>query len=386
MITSTQFTIAVFGHHINLIELIFLSLALFFACWQIALHYLYFLKFTQFQSSKRNMHNSQAVSLIICVKNEKENLKINLPTILEQDYPNFEVIVVNDASWDGTEEILAFFTEQYSHLRVVEIKEDIKRIAGKKFPLTMGIKAAKNEILLLTDGDCRPTSKHWIAEMVSPYNDPKIEIVLGYSPYRYKAGLLNLLIRAETSLTAMLYLSFALKGIPYMGVGRNLSYKRELFFKHKGFASHHHIPSGDDDLFVRDAATSTNVAVVLSPVSRMLSEPKLTFKQWYIQKKRHLFVGRFYHSDIKRKLTSFSGSHFFFWIAVLGLCFFSSQLWIPIAIILGRWILQAPIVALSFKKLGHNMLAYLMPLLDIAFLFYTIFGGLVYLFSKKPKW
>ena len=257
---------------------------------------------------------------------------------------------------------------------------------GKKFPLTLGIKAAKNEIILLTDADCKSISNEWISWMVAPYKNSEIEIVLGYSPYENKFSLLNLFIRAETSLTAMMYVSLALSGNPYMGVGRNLSYRRDLFFKHKGFASHHHIPSGDDDLFVRDAATKTNTAVVISPKSRMISLPKNKVKQWIEQKRRHLFVGKFYNAPIKRKLGSFATSHFLFWSAAIALFFFTPSIWMLIGIIVGRWLIQWPVIYLASKKLGYRMLAFFMPLMDIAYLFYSIFGAMVYTFSKKPKW
>ncbi|MBX2984926.1 MAG: glycosyltransferase [Bacteroidia bacterium] len=386
MINVFSFEVAILGHEFNLISLIIICLAIIFAIWQILFHYVYFLKLIQYKFKADETAVKPSVSVVICAKNEKENLREHLESILEQDYPDFEVVVVNDSSWDGTEEILSFFTDKFPHLKIVSIKEEIKRIEGKKFPLTLGIKAAKNEIMLLTDADCHPTSKHWISEMMAPYANTNIEMVLGYSPYQYRPGLLNLLIRAETSLSAMMYVSFALKGSPYMGVGRNLSYKKELFFRHKGFASHHHIPSGDDDLFVRDASTSTNTAIVISPQSRMLSLPKVSFTQWFRQKKRHLFVGRYYNPNIKKKLAAFSISHLFFWFFAIALFFFSPSIWIPLCIILCRWLLQAPIIYLAFKKLGHNMLAFLMPLLDLAYLFYSIFSGLVYFFSKKPKW
>ncbi|MCO6494173.1 MAG: glycosyltransferase [Bacteroidetes bacterium] len=385
MIHQVLISVRVFGLELGLVPLILTAMAISFAVWQIVFHYVHFLKLIQFKQDLK-INTDHPVSVIICAKNEKDNLSNYLPSILEQDYPSFEVIVVNDGSWDGTEEILAYFSERYSNLKVVELKEEIKRIDGKKFPLTLGIKAAKNEILLLTDADCVTTSNQWIKLMVAPYANPEIEMVLGYSPYHYKQGLLNLLIRAETSLTAMMYFSFAISGKPYMGVGRNLSYKRELFFRHKGFASHHHIPSGDDDLFVRDAATSSNTAVVFDPKSRMLSVPKITFSDWFKQKRRHLFVGKYYHSDIKRKLASFSYSHFLFWASVIALFFFSPTFLLPICIIVIRWLIQFPVVYYSFKRLGHNLLALFMPLLDIAYLFYSIFSGMVYLFSKKPKW
>ncbi len=374
------------GFDFSVIDTILLGFAISFALWQIIFHYYYFLKIYRFKSKVPDPEFCPPVSIVICAKNEKENLRENLSAILEQDYPDFEVVVVNDASWDGTDEILKYFEEKYPHLKIVEVREDIKRIDGKKFPLTMGIKAAKNELLLLSDADCKPVSNDWIRWMIAPYENEKIELVLGYSPYQNGFGLLNLFIRAETSLTAMLYFSFALARKPYMGVGRNLSYKRSLFFKHKGFASHHHIPAGDDDLFVRDSATAYNTAVVLHPNARILTKPKNKVAKWIKQKRRHLFVGKFYNPNIKRSLSAFSFSHFFFWTFIFCLLALSNHHWLTLGIIGAKWILQWPVVFLAFKKLGYRLLALFMPLLDIAYIAYALFSALVLFFSKKPKW
>jgi poly-beta-1,6-N-acetyl-D-glucosamine synthase len=359
--------------------------ALVLLLWQVIFHYRYFYRLVKFKP-KPPAKNQSGVSVILCARNEKENLTKNLPLILEQDYPNFEVIVVDDASWDGTDEVLTIFKDKYPNLRIVTIMEHVKKGEGKKFALTLGIKTAQNNILLLTDADCKPVSDKWIQYMAAPYEDSQIEMVLGYSPYETRSNLLNLLIRAETSLTAMLYMSFALRKKPYMGVGRNLSYTKELFFRNKGFATHYHIPSGDDDLFVRDSSTKNNVAIAISPEARMVSRPKNTFIEWFRQKKRHLFVGKYYKPEIKRSLFSFTFSHFLFWILIALTLIFIKPWWIGIGIVLLKWLATFPVVYMATRKIGYRFLAFFLPLLDIAYLFYGMFSGLVYLFSKKPKW
>jgi poly-beta-1,6-N-acetyl-D-glucosamine synthase len=364
----------------------FLAAAILFGFIQIYYHFYYFLRLYKFKSSEPIVEEGKGVSVIICARNERENLRKNLPLIFDQNYPNFEVVVVNDASWDGTIDVLYEFAELHPNLKIVEIKEEIKKGEGKKFALTLGIKAAKNPILLLTDADCAPTSVDWIQWMVAPYKNPQIELVLGYSPYETKNNFLNFLIRSETSLTAMNYFSFALANKPYMGVGRNLSYTKDLFFKHKGFASHHHVPFGDDDLFVRDVATPNNTAVVMAPKARMISSPKNSFVKWIRQKQRHLFVGKLYHSNIKKSLGLFALSHFLFWAAAISTILFIQPWWIGGVIILTKWILQWPVIFIAFKKLGYKSLPLFMPFMDIAYLFYSLFGATVYLFSKKPKW
>ena len=245
------------------------------------------------------------VSVVICARNEYHNLVNNLPEIFAQEYPNFEVVIVNHASDDETSGYLKEIQIQHKNLKVVNIERDLNFFKGKKFPLSMGIKSASNEILLLTDADCQPAGKNWIASMVQQYY-PETEIVLGYGPYEKKSGLLNLFIRFDTFMVALQYFSFALSGKPYMGVGRNLSYKRSMFFKNKGFTSHYKIPSGDDDLFINKVANRKNTRINIEPESYQFSRPKKTFSQWLDQKQRHLSTGKHYIFKFKFLLGLFS--------------------------------------------------------------------------------
>jgi poly-beta-1,6-N-acetyl-D-glucosamine synthase len=242
------------------------------------------------------------VSVVICARNEEENLGKFLPLILEQDYPLYEVIVVNDCSKDNTENLLGELKQKYKHLKSTIIKEDDKFSHGKKLALTIGIKAASYEYLILTDADCEPASKNWLNEIQKNFSDEK-NLILGYGGYFAEKGILNNIIRYETLFTAMQYLGFALTGKPYMGVGRNLAYKRELFFKNKGFANHLHLMSGDDDLFVQQVAGSKNTAVEFSHEAHTRSIPKRTFKNWFLQKRRHLTTGLHYRGMIKFRLS-----------------------------------------------------------------------------------
>src|SRR5690606_38714069 len=182
---------------------------------------------------------------------------------------------------------------------------------GKKLALSLGIKAAKNEILLLTDADCIPASPDWISHMVSPYlENENCEIVIGYSPFYSKTSLVNLSARMDNLYTASLYTSYALGKNPYMGVGRNLSYKKSLFFKNKGFASHLHIAPGDDDLFIRDVGTGTNTYVSMHPDSFVMTASKAGFAEWLRQKRRHNFAGKYYKAGHRFSLAMFMFSHF----------------------------------------------------------------------------
>ena len=214
-------------------ELTFLEISLLGAlvfCFLIQLYFSLFvhLKLAVVPIAELPRNGHKPLSVVLCARNELENLKTYLPAVLEQDYPDFEVVVVDDRSWDGTAQLLETFAKQYKRLKVVTVSEGSKFIAGKKFAVTMGIKAAANEWLVFTDADCLPASKNWLMGMQQP-EDQDVEILLGYSPYLKRRGILNSLIRFETFFTAVNYLSFALKGNPYMGVGRNMAYKKTLF-------------------------------------------------------------------------------------------------------------------------------------------------------------
>lgn len=220
------------------------ALALIVQLW----YYLFFFRRLAFYKKSELNANTPPASIIVCARNEEDNLIDFLHFIFEQDYPEFEVVVVNDCSTDNTPDILKELEKKYSNLKVCTIQESKNHSHGKKVALMMGIKGAKHEHLLFTNAGCKPNSKNWIKNMMQHFNS-ETEIVLGYGAFERQAGFLNKIIRFDTFLIALQYLSFALAGRTYMGTGRNLAYKKSLFFKMKGFASHYHIEAGDDDLF-----------------------------------------------------------------------------------------------------------------------------------------
>jgi cellulose synthase/poly-beta-1,6-N-acetylglucosamine synthase-like glycosyltransferase len=233
------------------------------------------------------------VSVIICARNEVDNLKELLPSVLEQDYPDYEVIVVNDCSEDESFDILGDFLKKYPHLRVSNITRDPKFTHNKKFAQFIGIKAARNELLLFTDADCKPVTKEWIKGMVCHFDD-STDFVLGYGGYMRKKGILNRYIRFDSMTIAMQYFGFAIRGIPYMGVGRNLAYRRSFFFDKKGFGNYSHVISGDDDLFVNANASPANTAVEFRKEAHTRSVPAQTAGEFFKQKSRHLTTARYY--------------------------------------------------------------------------------------------
>lgn len=326
------------------------------------------------------------VSVVICARNEAERLEKFLTLVLEQDYPNFEVIVVNDCSWDNSEDLLEALAINYKHLKVANIKFVDKHEHGKKFALTIGIKAAVNEILLLTDADCYPTSNQWIKEMMHGQTANK-EIVVAYGKYEKQNSTLNTFIRFDAFFIAVQFLGNALKGNTYMGVGRNLSYKRELFFAAKGFASHMHILSGDDDLFINEVATKSNVAVVINKDAFTVSLPKQTWKEWFRQKKRHHSTAKHYKSTHKQTLVVYPLSWLFFHAAIITGLILQYNVLILIGLYFLRACVQIAILHTAARKLNETDLGWKAPFLEFIQL---VFINPVYFFAtffvKKTKW
>lgn len=325
------------------------------------------------------------VSVIISARNEEKNLLKNLPSVMEQDYPEFEVIVVNDCSLDDSEEVLKEFSYRYKHLKIVTINEHERFKHGKKFALTLGIKAAANDYLLFTDADCEPASPNWIKRMQQNFTG-ETEIVLGYSPYLKKRGFIKTLIRFETFFTALNYLSFALKGNPYMGVGRNLAYKRELFFRVKGFASHMHIPSGDDDLFVNQNANSTNTVIEIHPDAQVWSEPKPDLSSYFRQKLRHLGAGKAYKSTHRFSLSVQVISAFLFYSSIGLALFFQMPLYYILPAYLIRFLIQMIVYAGALKKLAYRDLILFIAAFDLIYYFYILAVSITTLFKKRVQW
>ncbi len=313
-----------------------------------------YIRFPLYKPEKKRK-TRKAISVIICAKNEEQNLKQTLPLILEQDYPEFEVVVVNDSSTDNTEQLLSELSVNHKHLRYTSIPLNEKFTHGKKLAVTIGLKSARHDHVLLTDADCYPASDQWLQKMASNLIKQK-KIVLGYGKYEKRKGLLNLLIRYETAVTAIQYFSYAIKGRPYMGVGRNLAYEKALFFSNRGFASHYHIPSGDDDLFINETATGQNTTVEFSSESHTLSIPAVTWSGWIKQKKRHLSAGNHYNPGSKIRLAMDWISRLVFYITLLWLVIISPWKWIVIALFGVVLLTRMVVLKTGFHRLEEKYL------------------------------
>ncbi|HVU54099.1 MAG TPA: glycosyltransferase [Puia sp.] len=341
----------------------------------------FFRRLAFFIPSEKSSSQQHPVSVIICARDEANKLLTHLPGALSQTYPStHEIIVVNHNSQDETRFLLDEFKKTFKGLHIVNLEQEAIGIPGKKYPLSMGIKEARHEIVLLTDADCMPASEFWMQKMQDGYNNG-IEVVLGYSPYKKAPGFLNKIIRFDTFHTAIQYLSYALAGMPYMGVGRNLSYKKDIFFKNKGFSAINHLPGGDDDLFINKVATKDNTAIVVDPDTFTMSEPKKTFNDWFRQKTRHYSTARYYRPLHKFLLGLYSSSHVLFYPLLIASLFFSWK--ITLILFAVRLLVQGYIYYKTMDKLQENDLFAWWWLLDIwMFVYYLIFVPSIW---KKPR-
>lgn len=348
-------------------------------------YYLFFFRRFAFYKKKELKAFTPPASVIICARNEEDNLVKFLHFIFEQDYPDFEVVVVNDCSFDNTEDILKELVKKYSNLKVVTIKESKNHSHGKKVALMMGIKGAKHEHLLFTEADCKPNSKYWLRNMMQHFSS-ETEIVLGYGAYEKQKGFLNKIIRFDAFTNALQYLSFALAGKTYMGTGRNLAYKKSLFFKMKGFASHYHIESGDDDLFVNEAATKHNTKIEIDVDSHTISRVKKTFRDWFFKKIRQGKTFKHYNAKSKSLVRILRLSQYLFYSSFIAILILQFQPIIVLSLFTVRLSIQIIIFNKSMSLLSEKDLLIYLPVIELILLIMYPLIVISNIFTKKNKW
>jgi glycosyltransferase involved in cell wall biosynthesis len=348
-------------------------MCIFFA---IQLYYFLFFYIRMFGKQKKigilPSEQLKPVSVIICAQNEEQNLLEFLPKVLEQNYPIFQVVLVNDRSWDETLDVMEALAMKFPNIKVVNIPNSGKDKFAKKFALTLGIKAAIHDQMVFIDADCYPSSQNWLREMAGQFTTSKT-LVLGVGGYERAKGFLNRIIRFDACYIAMNYLSFAKVGKPYMGVGRNLAYKNELYDSIRGFKSHYHIPSGDDDLFVNEAATKKNTVISFNEDSITLSPAKDSKLLWFRQKRRHFSTGKHYKGFHKVLLGLLPISYLLFVLSMIPFIIFHPLWYIAPAMLLLRWIL----LWLSLYKVAKTMqssdVIWLAPFFEMVLLFLNPF-------------
>jgi glycosyltransferase involved in cell wall biosynthesis len=330
--------------------------SLIFSFWLIAtivLVYFYLFVFGKLLRVKNIGKNiiQPPVSVVICSKNNLNGLQKIIPELLNQKYQEFEIVIVNDHSNDETETYLNQLNS--SKINIVHFKED-KKFEGKKEALSLGIEKAKYEWILLTDSDCVPKSNYWILSMMNAQNNQNNDVVLGIGYYEQKNSFLNKIIQFDTLLIAIQYLSFAKIKQAYMGVGRNLAYKKSLFLATNGFKKHEHITSGDDDLFIQSIPENANIGIQIDIAGSTISDVKNTFKDWLNQKSRHLSTGFKYKKSHLFLLGIFQISILLFYLTPLYLFSTGFLINYTIAIIVIKFFIQIQILHKLSLKLKYN--------------------------------
>ncbi|HWR74407.1 MAG TPA: glycosyltransferase [Bacteroidales bacterium] len=328
------------------------------------------------QSAAAGTGKLPPLSVVICARNEADNLSKFLPAVLDQDYPSFEVVVVNDCSEDNSFDILGGMMKKYPFLKVSTIQKDPGFAHTKKLAMLIGIKAAKNDLLVFTDADCQPVSRMWLRHVASAAAG-KAELIIGYGGYLPEKSILNSYIRYETMFTAMQYFGMAMAGVPYMGVGRNLAYRRSFFFDRGGFGPHNHIMSGDDDLFVNRNATAENCSLMLSHDSFTRSVAQQNIIAWAKQKRRHLSAATYYRKDDKARLAVEPLSRVAYYGLLITLLVMLVSWPVAVVIALGRLVMRAVILRQAVRTFNEERLWFFSLFFDIfapfvsAFLYLT---------------
>ncbi|WP_455587262.1 glycosyltransferase [Bacteroides sp.] len=328
------------------------------------------------------------LSVVICARNESENLKRFLPAILEQDYPEFEVIVINDGSTDESETVLSAFEEKYPHLYHSFTPDSARYISRKKLALTLGIKASKHDWLVFTEANCQPASNQWLRLMARNFT-PHTQIVLGYSGYERGKGWLHKRVSFDALFTSLRYLGFALAGKPYIGLGRNLAYRKELFFKVKGYSTHLNLQRGEDDLFVNQTANADNTRVETNPQAIIRMQPVEGYKEWKEEKVSYMATARYYKGAQRYVLGFETFSRLLLYaVCIAGIVFGLLNFhWLVAAIALLIWLLRYTVQAIVINKTATDqaekrhyyfslpLFDLLQPLQSLNFKLYRLYRG-----------
>lgn len=363
----------------NLAVLCLLATFIVVTIIQLWFYLFFFLRLARFKTDIQEGKTTDAVSIILAAKNERENLEKYLPLILEQDYTKFEVIVVNNHSQDGT---LAFLQNLNNpKLRCFDYKEK----EGKKAALQYGIQQAKYDCLLLTDADCKVNSSDWISEMAGKLTSEK-EIVLGHGRFFKTKSLLNSIIRFESFLVATQYFSFALRRLPYMGVGRNLAYRKQVVQRSKVFKKYDFIKSGDDDLLVNEVGNANNVEISISVKSHTLSKGESDWKSYFNQKRRQLQAGAKYKLRDRLLLAFFGASNFMYYVLLVILIVKTNFIFCILGIFVIKQLLQYIVFRRISKQLGDSDLMMWIPALEPLYMMIISIIGVSTWVWKVNKW
>lgn len=380
-------------HRINIQGWVLFLVFLFFALIQLGFYIFRFSRLGAYKPKVLEANNNEDglpdLSVVICCRNERQKIEELLNLLSLQTYKHKEIIVVDDRSGDEVYDyLLDKSLNNDFRLKLVRVNYTPDHIDHKKFALTMGIKAASSQWIVLTDADCLPKDTRWLESYASLIlNQPRADIILGYCGYaKTEISALNTISRFDAFFTAVQYISAAISGKTYMGVGRNMAYKKSLFIDNNGFAEHYSITGGDDDLFINRLAGKSHVSVLLNNESFVITEPKDTFRKYIKQKIRHLHVGKYYkfRDKVSHSLFVFSLAGFYF--TFIWLLFWWPLTFLVAGTFVIRTLIQTFILIKAGRRLQEDFSWWQLILLDVYLLLHYIFIGIPALIIKKIEW
>jgi len=321
--------------------------------------------------------DSESISLVVCLKNEEHNLTENFTSWTTQIDGESELILVDDFSTDDTYAVASRLCLEFNLGQCIKSSFDRP---GKKQALTDGVQTATKDFILITDADCNP-SDQW-KQAMAKYLLPKTDFVLGFAPFYQKAGFLNLFQRFECVLTALQYFSYAQAGLPYMGVGRNMLFRKAIF---DAKIYEDQIASGDDDLLVSALANKKNTELCMNKEAFVYSEAPATTKKYWHQKLRHISSSTKYSPKVKILLSLFSSTQILTYI-ILPLILTTPYWQEALILLLIKLLTMAFTLRKTGKLLAEEDLFKMTPFLDLSLTIYYLILALSYPFKKKTTW
>lgn len=382
----SYFTLDVIGIALlsTLLIMLFIQIYFYLAYYKKPLSYL-----KQIADTHEEITPLPSVSVIIVAKDESENLAKCLPSILNQDYPDYEVIVVNDGSTDESEFLLKNLKREYPFLYSTfsPYSDANETIQNKVLPLTIGIKAARKDILLFTEADSLPMTNQWVKSMVNSLADK--DIVVGYSRFTEGEDFSNKTALFDNLIFTLQYMSMAIKNKPFAGLYKNLAYRKHLFFDNKGFSATLNYDNAEE-VFVNYIMTENNTAIALSQDSYVSTELD-NFSHWRKIKTAY--------SRAKFNFKGFTGgvfsletlSRYLFYSLTIASIVYSiiSQLWVylgaAILLFIIRYIIQIVILNKASDHFLTNRFHLSLPFLDLIQPYYNSYFSRISKSKKRRK-
>lgn len=343
--------------------------------------YLYFSKFS-FSKHKKSNETNEPVSVVVYVKNDDQILERFLQKIGVQINNDLELVLVNNASYDNSLEIIEKFKNENTskNIHIVNVENNEAFWGSKKYALTLGIKKATHEKLLFLTPSAEVIADNWIKTIVGFFSEEK-QIVVGYQNYENNNGILNKLMRYHHFQSFFQNFGMASWSKPYFASENNVAYTKPLFFENNGFSAHMNEALGTENLFIKEASTTKNVVLATNASSRILTKAP-SFKNWLAKTKLHLQSFKLFSGSVKFSLSLFYFTQLLFWIgAIAGGLVYQNLFWF---ILIGvRFIIAGISIGKAAFKLGEKDLFYLFPILEITNVLTQLFIYTGNLFSKS---